>query len=86
MAEVCDGLTVDVAKMRANVESTKGAIFAERAVLLLTPELGREVARRQVEDAIRDTGAPPDLPGLRDPEQYLGSAEAFRRRQMQGDK
>ena len=86
MAEVCDGLTVDVAKMRANVESTQGAIFAERAVLLLTPELGREVARRQVEDAIRETGAPPDLPGLRDPEQYLGSAEAFRKRQMQGDK
>jgi len=86
MAEVCDGLTVDVEQMRANVESTKGAIFAERAVLLLTPELGREDARHKVEDAIRDTGAPPTLPGLRDPEQYLGSAEAFRKRLMQGDK
>jgi 3-carboxy-cis,cis-muconate cycloisomerase len=81
MAEVCEGLSVDPAKMRANIESTQGAIFAERAVLMLAPELGREAARRKVEDAIRDTGSPPDLPGLRVPEQYLGSAEAFRRRQ-----
>ncbi|MEO8592860.1 MAG: 3-carboxy-cis,cis-muconate cycloisomerase [Candidatus Solibacter sp.] len=86
MAEVCEGLTIDAARMRANVESTKGAIFAERVVLLLTPEQGREAARRKVEDAIRDTGAPPEFPGLRDPEQYLGNAEAFRKRQLQGDK
>ena len=86
MAEVCEGLTIDPARMRANIESTQGAIFAERAVLLLTPALGPEGARRQVEESVRNTGAPPDLPGLRDPEQYLGSAEAFRKRQMQGDK
>ena len=28
---------------------------------------------------------PPDLPGLRAPEDYLGSAEAFRRRLLEGD-
>lgn len=86
MAEVAEGLTVDVARMRANLESTRGAIFAERAVLMLAPELGRDAARRSVEEALQNTGMPPDLPGLRTPEEYLGSAEAFRRRLREGDK
>jgi 3-carboxy-cis,cis-muconate cycloisomerase len=86
MAEVAEGLTVGVARMRANIDSTRGAVFAERAVLMLAPELGPDAARRKVEDAIQDTGMPPDLPGLRIPEQYLGSAETFRRRLLQGDK
>ena len=86
MAEVSEGLTVDVARMRANIDSTRGAIFAERAVMMLAPELGREAARHKVEEAVRDTGMPPDLPGLRIPEEYLGSAEAFRRRLLEGDK
>jgi 3-carboxy-cis,cis-muconate cycloisomerase len=86
MAEVSEGLTVDVARMRANIDSTRGAIFAERAVMMLAPELGREAARQKVEQAIEDTGMPPDLPGLRTPEDYLGSAEAFRRRLLEGDK
>ncbi|HEY1494962.1 MAG TPA: 3-carboxy-cis,cis-muconate cycloisomerase [Candidatus Solibacter sp.] len=86
MAEVAEGLTVDVARMRANIDSTHGAVFAERAVLMLARELGCEAARRKVEAAIQDTGMPPDLPGLRTPENYLGSAEEFRRRLLQGDK
>ncbi len=86
MAEVAGGLTVDTARMRANIDGTRGAVFAERAVLMLAPELGREAARRRVEEAIQNTGMPPDLPGLRTPEEYLGSAEAFRRRLLQGDK
>jgi len=86
MAEVTEGLAVDPARMRANIDGTAGAIFAERAVMLLAPELGREAARRQVEEAIQNTGAPPDLPGLRRPEEYLGAAEEFRRRLLEGDK
>ena len=86
MAEVAEGLSVDSARMRANIESTQGAVFAERAVLMLAPELGREAARRKVEAAIQDTGMPPDLPGLRSPEEYLGCAEEFRRRLLQGVK
>jgi len=86
MAEVTEGLTVDVARMRTNIDSTRGAVFAERAVLMLAPEVGREAARRKVEESIHDTGMPPDLPGLRRPEEYLGSAEAFRRRLLEGDK
>jgi 3-carboxy-cis,cis-muconate cycloisomerase len=86
IAEVAEGLTVDAARMRANIDSTHGAVFAERAVLLLAPELGREAARRKVEDAIQKTGRPPELAGLSTPEEYLGSAETFRRRLLQGDK
>jgi 3-carboxy-cis,cis-muconate cycloisomerase len=59
MAEVAEGLTVDVARMRANIDATQGAVFSERARLMLPPVAG--------------------------PEEYLGSAEAFRQRLLKGD-
>ena len=59
MAEVAEGLTVDPARMRANIESTHGAIFSERAKLM--------------------------LPAVESPEDYLGSAETFRRRLLEGE-
>jgi 3-carboxy-cis,cis-muconate cycloisomerase len=83
MAEVAEGLTVDRARMRENIESTNGAVFAEKAVVILAPELGKEAARKKVEEAIRDTGAPPRLDDLDKPEAYLGSVEAFRRRLLE---
>ena len=84
MAEVAEGLTVDAVRMRRNIDATHGAVFAERATILLAPEMGREAAYRAVEETVRRTGSPPDLPGLRIPEDYLGSAEAFRRRLIEG--
>ena len=54
-------------------------------MMLLAPEMGREAAYRAVEETVRRTGSPPDLPGLRIPEDYLGSAEAFRRRLIEGE-
>ena len=53
MAEVAEGLTVDVSRMRANIESTRGSIFAERARVLLTAKLGRDQARKLLEDAVQ---------------------------------
>jgi 3-carboxy-cis,cis-muconate cycloisomerase len=53
MAEVAEGLTVDPARMRANIESTNGVIFAERAMILLGSSLGRDVAHKLVEEASR---------------------------------
>jgi hypothetical protein len=44
MASVLEGLTVDPARMRANLEAARGVVFAERAVVLLTPTLGRDKA------------------------------------------
>jgi 3-carboxy-cis,cis-muconate cycloisomerase len=84
MAEVAEGLTVDAARMRRNIDATQGAVFAEKAMMLLAPEMGREAAHRVVRESVRKTGSPPDLPGLREPEEYLGSAEAFRWRLLEG--
>jgi 3-carboxy-cis,cis-muconate cycloisomerase len=51
MAEVAEGLRVDPARMRSNIEATRGAVLA----------------------------------GVRAPEEYLGSAEQFRRRLLGGE-
>ena len=99
MAEVAEGLTVDTARMRANIERTNGVIFAERAMLLLAPKLGRDVAHMVLEAAAKKSAIegrhlaevlagipevtahldPTELKQLETPEQYLGSAEAFRK-------
>jgi 3-carboxy-cis,cis-muconate cycloisomerase len=99
MAEVAEGLSVDAQKMRRNLENTNGAIFAERAMMLLAAKLGRDVAYKVLEAAVRKSikdgrhlavvlaetpevtahlGSA-DLKGLETAEQYLGSAEAFRK-------
>jgi 3-carboxy-cis,cis-muconate cycloisomerase len=98
MAEVAEGLSVDTTKMRLNVENTNGVIFAERAMMLLGPKLGRDVAHKVLEAATRKSVSegrnlavvlaefpevtvhlsPTELKQLDIPEQYLGSAEAFR--------
>jgi 3-carboxy-cis,cis-muconate cycloisomerase len=60
MAGLAGALSVDADRMRANIERTNGAIFAERALMLLTPALGKEPANRLVTDALaksRETGA-----------------------------
>jgi 3-carboxy-cis,cis-muconate cycloisomerase len=53
MATVTDGLTVDAARMRANIEAMQGRIFAEKAMILLGAAMGRDVAHKLVEDATR---------------------------------
>jgi 3-carboxy-cis,cis-muconate cycloisomerase len=53
MAEVAEGLSVDTGRMRANIESTNGTIFAERAMIFLGAKLGRDVAHRILEEAVR---------------------------------
>jgi 3-carboxy-cis,cis-muconate cycloisomerase len=99
MAEVAEGLSVDTQKMRLNLENTNGAIFAERAMMLLGAKLGRDVAHKVVEAAVRKSVKEgrhlaavlaetaevtahlgrAELEELETPEQYLGSAEAFRK-------
>jgi 3-carboxy-cis,cis-muconate cycloisomerase len=55
MAEVAEGLSVDPARMRANIEATRGVIFAERVVMMLGPSLGREAAHKLLEQATRQS-------------------------------
>jgi len=99
LAEVAEGLSVDSARMRKNIANTNGLIFAERVMMLLAGELGRDVAHKLLEDTIQKGIAQnkdlctilAELPEvstrlnrsvldqLETPEQYLGSAEAFRK-------
>jgi len=51
MAEVAEGLSVDAQRMRANIDATRGVIFAERAMMLLGENLGRDVAHKLLEEA-----------------------------------
>jgi len=53
MAEVAEGLTVDPTRMAANLDATRGLIFAERAMMLLAEKVGRDVAHKVVEEAAR---------------------------------
>jgi 3-carboxy-cis,cis-muconate cycloisomerase len=53
LAEVAEGLSVDSARMRQNIANTKGRIFAERVMMLLAAELGRDVALKLLEDTIQ---------------------------------
>lgn len=79
MAEVAEGLTVDPARMRTNLEATKGVIFAERAMMLLGNKLGRDVAHKLLEGATRKSiaegrslaGVLADMPAVT---QHLDSA------------
>jgi 3-carboxy-cis,cis-muconate cycloisomerase len=51
MAEVAEGLTVDSARMRSNIDATHGTIFAEKALMILAPHLGRDAAHKLLEKA-----------------------------------
>src|SRR5580693_4055607 len=80
MAEVAEGLSVHTQKMRRNIENTKGAIFAERAMMLLGAKLGRNVSAvlAEIPEVTIHVGLA-ELQQVEAPGQYLGSAEAFRR-------
>lgn len=51
MAEAAEGLAVNKKQMKVNLESTRGSIFAEKAALLLSRNLGRERAHQLLEQA-----------------------------------
>jgi 3-carboxy-cis,cis-muconate cycloisomerase len=51
MAEAASGLSIDTKRMRANLEATNGLIFAERAMMLLGPKIGRDAAHKLIESA-----------------------------------
>jgi 3-carboxy-cis,cis-muconate cycloisomerase len=57
LAGVIEGLEVDPARMRANLDATGGTIYAERAVVLLAPALGRDRAQQLVAEAIATSRA-----------------------------
>lgn len=59
VASLAQGLVVDAPRMRANIDQTRGLLFADAAAARLTPLLGREAAHGRVEqaaDEVRQTG------------------------------
>jgi 3-carboxy-cis,cis-muconate cycloisomerase len=53
IAEAAEGLTINRTRMRENLESTHGAVYAEKAALLLSRKLGRERAHSLLQQATR---------------------------------
>jgi 3-carboxy-cis,cis-muconate cycloisomerase len=99
IAGVVEGLRVDAASMLEHLSATS-EIFAERAMVLLAPVLGRDAATRAIAQAldtsrrdgrrfvevlagdtsVRSAIGADALATLDKPEEYLGSADDFRRR------
>ena len=69
---VLEGLEVDAARMRANIDLTNGLVMSEAVMMGLGPHIGREYAHDLVYDLCRDA--------LRD-----GQAAARRARRAPGD-
>jgi 3-carboxy-cis,cis-muconate cycloisomerase len=59
-ADMIERLSVDPGRMRVNIELTGGVVFAERAMTLLAPALGRDAAGRLIADAIEAARREPD--------------------------
>jgi 3-carboxy-cis,cis-muconate cycloisomerase len=59
MAGVAATIIVHPDRMRENIEATRGAVCAERVMMLLAASAGRDEAHRLIGDAVdrsRDTG------------------------------
>ena len=57
VVEVVDGIEIDAARMRANLDLTKGQIYAEAVQMALAPTLGRDAAHSLVAGACRRAAA-----------------------------
>jgi 3-carboxy-cis,cis-muconate cycloisomerase len=86
MRDVLEGLEVDDARMRENLDATGGLLMAERVSGLLAERLGRLAAHDLVAEAARAPSfrealllhlSEAELDEALDPAGYLGSAEAF---------
>jgi 3-carboxy-cis,cis-muconate cycloisomerase len=53
IAEIADGLEVDAARMRANLDATRGLVMAEAVAMALADKVGKSEAHRIVEAASR---------------------------------
>jgi 3-carboxy-cis,cis-muconate cycloisomerase len=91
MANAAEELQVFPDRMRANIEATRGAVFAERAMIELGRTLGRDRAKALLEETLSSGRSLADLPeghrlpaDIDQPEAYLGSAEFFRSRLLKG--
>jgi 3-carboxy-cis,cis-muconate cycloisomerase len=54
IVDAVEHLDVDADRMRANISATNGTIFAERAMTLLSPIVGRDEAAKLIAKAVED--------------------------------
>ena len=52
-AEIAEGLTVDAARMRNNLDDTLGTVLAEKVMIFLGRKIGRDKAHQILEEATR---------------------------------
>jgi 3-carboxy-cis,cis-muconate cycloisomerase len=52
-AEIAEGLTVDSARMRVNLDDTLGTVLAEKVMIFLGRKIGRDKAHHLLEEATR---------------------------------
>jgi 3-carboxy-cis,cis-muconate cycloisomerase len=92
LADTIDCLTVHPDRMRANIEATGGAVFAEKAAMLLAPRMGRSgaqaavaaaLAKQPLREGLAELLTPAQLETIDTPEDYLGAAETLRRRLLE---
>jgi 3-carboxy-cis,cis-muconate cycloisomerase len=87
VADTIDRLAVDPARMRANIDATKGAVFAEKAAMLLGRSAHTVIAEaikgKTLREGLTNLLTPEQLEGIDRPEDYLGAAEMFRRRLLE---
>ena len=57
VVQMIEGLEIDTARMRDNLDATNGLILAEAVSAALAPKLGREAAHGLIEQACRRAGA-----------------------------
>jgi 3-carboxy-cis,cis-muconate cycloisomerase len=55
--EIAQGMDVDAERMRTNLGVTRGMIMSEAVTFALAGKIGKEEARRIVEDAVRKAAA-----------------------------
>jgi len=53
MAEAAEGLDINRARMRDNIDATSGVIFSEKASMLLAEQIGRDAAHKLMQEAVR---------------------------------
>lgn len=57
LGDAVEGLRVDPQRMRANIDATDGTVFAERAMMLIAPVLGRERAGRIISRSLAEASS-----------------------------
>jgi 3-carboxy-cis,cis-muconate cycloisomerase len=86
LRDALEHLEVDPQRMRENLDTTGGALVAERVARALADALGRDgadelvreaLAAGRLEQAAREHLAPDEVARLMDPGGYLGAAAAF---------